>query len=217
MSDSLLKEILKPAMFLAGFALLGTLALASVYGLTKPRVDENERLATLEKLNELVSQQQYDNALIDSKLELPADTFGSSEKVVVYRATKQGVPVAALFTVAAPDGYSGSISMIIGVYADQSLAGVRVLKHKETPGLGDKIDKNKSNWVDQFTKKSLQNPMLTAWAVKKDGGVFDQFTGATITPRAVVGAVKRTLLWSQQNFATLFKQTATPVHQEGKP
>ncbi len=217
MSNSLLKEILKPAMFLAGFALLGTLALASVYGLTKPRVDENERLATLEKLNELVSQQQYDNALIDSKLELPSAAFGSSEKVTVYRATKQGAPVAALFTVAAPDGYSGSISMIIGIHADQTLAGVRILKHKETPGLGDKIDKNKSGWVDQFNHKSLQNPTLAAWSVKKDGGVFDQFTGATITPRAVVGAVKRTLLWSQQNFSTLFEQPATAVQQEVKP
>lgn len=217
MSDALLKEILKPALFLAGFALLGTLALASIYDLTLPRVEENERLSTLEKLNELVDQQQYDNALIDSKLELPGKAFGSSEAVTIYRATKQGVPVAALFTVVAPDGYSGSIRMVIGIYSNQELAGVRVLKHKETPGLGDKIDKNKSNWVDQFTGRSLQNPTPAAWAVKKDGGTFDQFTGATITPRAVVGAIKRTLLWSQQNFATLFNPDTTPTQQGVKP
>lgn len=217
MSNSLLKEIMQPAMFLAGFALLGTVALASIYDLTLPRVKENERLSTLEKLNELVDKQRYDNDLLGSKLELPADAFGSSEQVTVYRATKQGAPVAALFTVAAPDGYSGSIRMVVGVNADQTLAGVRVLAHKETPGLGDRIETSKSDWITHFSGKSLQNPALTAWAVKKDGGAFDQFTGATITPRAVVGEVKRTLLWSQQNFATLFTQPFTPAQQGAKP
>lgn len=217
MNSSLLKEIMRPALFLAGFALLGTVALASIYDLTLPRVQENERLSTLEKLNELVDKQRYDNDLLGSKLELPADAFGSSEPVTVYRATKQGTPVAALFTVAAPDGYSGSIRLVVGINANQTLAGVRALAHKETPGLGDKIDTNKSDWVTHFNGKSLQDPALAAWAVKKDGGAFDQFTGATITPRAVVGAVKRTLLWSQQNFATLFTQPLTPTQQGAQP
>lgn len=217
MNDAMLKEILKPGLFLAGFALLGTLALALIHDLTLPQVQANERAATLRQLNALVNAQEYDNDLLASPLTLPAEAFGSAEAVTVYRASKQGNPVAALFIVTAPDGYSGSIRMAVGVRANQTLAGVRVLAHKETPGLGDKIDADKSNWIQGFTGKSLQEPTPAAWAVRKDGGVFDQFTGATITPRAVVGAVKRTLLWSQQHFATLFTQTAAPTPQEAKP
>lgn len=217
MNNSLLQEILKPGLFLAGFALLGTLALALIYGLTLPQVQANERATTLKQLNALVSAQEYDNDLLADPLTLPAADFGSAEAVTVYRASKQGNPVAGLFIVSAPDGYSGSIRMVVGVRADQSLAGVRVLAHKETPGLGDKIDAGKNDWVLGFNGKSLQNPALTGWAVRKDGGEFDQFTGATITPRAVVGAVKRTLLWSQQHFATLFSPTAAPAPQEAKP
>lgn len=214
MNNTLLQEILKPALFLAAFALLGTLALASVHDLTQPKVLENERIATLEKLNALVDAQSYDNDLLASKQVLPAADFGSAEDVTVYRASKQGAPVAALFTVSAPDGYSGSIRMVVAVRADQTLAGVRVLAHKETPGLGDKIDADKHDWILGFAGKSLQDPATNAWAVRKDGGAFDQFTGATITPRAVVGAVKRTLQWSQQHFNTLFTQAAP---QEAKP
>lgn len=209
-SRELLREISKPALFLAGFALLGAFALANVYQITKPKVQENERIATLAKLNELIPATRYDNDLLASKQELPAADFGSAEAVTVYRAMQQQQPVAAVFIVTAPDGYSGAIRLAVGVNADQSLAGVRVLKHKETPGLGDKIETAKSDWILQFAGKSLQLPSLSGWAVRKDGGEFDQFTGATITPRAVVGAVKRTLSWSQQHFASLFAQEAQP-------
>ena len=147
--------------------------------------------------------------LLTSKLTLPAAAFGSAEEVTVYRAIKQGVPVAALFIVTAPDGYSGKIRMVVGVRADQTLAGVRVLEQHETPGLGDKIDADKHDWILGFADKSLQNPAPNQWAVRKDGGEFDQFTGATITPRAVVGAVKRTLEWSQQHFSSLFPLNKT--------
>ena len=209
MSDNLLKNILQPGAFLAGFALLGTLALAVVHDLTLPQVEANIRASTLKQLNVLVDAQAYDNDLLTSTLQLPAAAFGSAEEVTVYRATKQGVPVAALFIVTAPDGYSGKIRMVVGVRADQTLAGVRVLEQHETPGLGDKIDADKHDWILGFTDKSLQNPTPNQWAVRKDGGEFDQFTGATITPRAVVGAVKRTLEWSQQHFASLFPVNKT--------
>jgi electron transport complex protein RnfG len=209
MSATLLKEILKPGLYLAGFALLGTLALALVYDLTLPQVEANERAKTLKQLNALVDAQEYDNDLLANTLTLPAADFGSAGDVKVYRATRQGTPVAALFIVSAPNGYSGSIRMVVGIRADQTLAGVRVLAHKETPGLGDKIEAEKTDWILGFTGKSLQNPPPAAWAVRKDGGAFDQFSGATVTPRAVVGVVKRTLLWSQQHFAILFTQPPT--------
>ncbi|QTR47574.1 electron transport complex subunit RsxG [Thiothrix litoralis] len=209
MSDKRLKDILQSGAFLAGFALLGALALAFVHDLTLPKVEANERASTLKQLNVLVPASSYNNDLLANTLTLPAANFGSAEDVVVYRASKQGVPVAALFIVTAPDGYSGKIRMVVGIKADQTLAGVRVLSHKETPGLGDKVDAEKNSWILGFANKSLQNPTLEGWAVRKDGGEFDQFTGATITPRAVVKAVKRTLEWSQQHFDSLFTPHAT--------
>jgi electron transport complex protein RnfG len=199
-----LKEIAKSGLLLAGFALLGTFALATAYQLTKPQIEANERAATLSRLNALVSPDSYDNDLLSDKVELPASAFNSAETVTAYRARKQGTPIAALFMVTAPDGYSGKIHMVVGIKADQTLAGVRVLEHKETPGLGDRIETEKSDWILGFTSKSLHNPNVAGWAVRKDGGQFDQFTGATITPRAVVKEIKATLLWSQQNLATLF-------------
>jgi Na+-translocating ferredoxin:NAD+ oxidoreductase subunit G len=204
------KLLEQPGAILAGFALFGTITLALAFDLTKDQIAANEREATLSRLNALVDHQTYDNDLLADQVILPAAEFGSADEVTVYRARKQGVPVAALFTVTAPDGYSGRIRLIVGVNANQTLAGVRVLGHKETPGLGDKIDAEKSDWILGFNGKSLQNPALTGWAVRKDGGEFDQFTGATITPRAVVKAVKNTLTWSQQHFTTLFQQEAKP-------
>ncbi|UOG91449.1 MAG: electron transport complex subunit RsxG [Candidatus Thiothrix sulfatifontis] len=204
------KLLEQPGIILAGFALFGTVALALAFDFTKDQIAANERSATLSRLNALVDHQTYDNDLLADTLELPAAALGSADVVTVYRARKQGTPVAALFTVTAPDGYSGRIRLIVGVNADQTLAGVRVLDHKETPGLGDKIDVEKSDWILRFNGKSLQNPTHTGWAVRKDGGEFDQFTGATITPRAVVNAVKNTLDWSQQHFNTLFQQEVKP-------
>lgn len=210
MSQSILKEISKPGLALTGFALLGTLALAIAFNLTQGRIESNEREATLKRLNALVDHQTYDNDLLADQVVLPAADFASAKDVTVYRARKQGSPVAALFTVTAPDGYSGSIRMVVAVKADQTLAGVRVLSHKETPGLGDKIEAEKNDWILGFQGKSLQAPNPEHWAVRKDGGEFDQFTGATITPRAVVKSVKSVLTWSQNHFAMLFQQEAKP-------
>lgn len=204
------KVLEQPGAILAGFALFGTIALALAFDFTKDQIAANERATTLSRLNALVDHQTYDNDLLADTVELPAAEFGSADPVTVYRARKQGVPVAALFNVTAPDGYSGRIRLIVGVNADQTLAGVRVLGHKETPGLGDKIEVEKSDWILGFNTKSLQSPTDTGWAVRKDGGEFDQFTGATITPRAVVKAVKNTLTWSQQHFTTLFQQEVKP-------
>jgi len=119
-----------------------------------------------------------------------------------------GKPVAVLATPVAPDGYSGSIKLLVGVYADGTLAGVRVLAHKETPGLGDAIEATRSDWILTFEGKSLNNPPPKAWAVKKDGGAFDQFTGATITPRAVVKAARQFLIYFQQHKEQLLANSA---------
>ena len=106
--------------------------------------------------------------------------------------------IADVYEVTSLQGYSGPISLVIGVNADNTLRGVRVISHKETPGLGDKIETNKADWILQFAGKSLLNPTVSHWKVRKDGGDFDQFTGATITPRAVVNAVRETLEMAQK-------------------
>ena len=103
-----------------------------------------------------------------------------------------------------PSGYSGDINLLSAVYRDGTIAGVRVTKHEETPGLGDKVEVKKSDWITTFNTKTVQSESDDRWAVKKDGGQFDQFTGATITPRAVVGSVKNAVLYAQDNFDALF-------------
>lgn len=202
--NELVRELSKPTLLLAGFALAGTLLLAGVHTVTAKQIAESERQALLTRINTLVDASRYDNNPLEDTLSLAPTELNSSEPVLVYRLRKQNQPVAAIFTTTTPDGYSGNIRLAVGVNADQTLAGVRVLAHKETPGLGDWIEVEKSAWVLNFLGKSLHDPAATAWAVKKDGGYFDQFTGATITPRAVVAAVKQVLVWSEQHTNTLF-------------
>ena len=131
-----------------------------------------------------------------------------------YIATLRGQPSAVILQVTAPDGYSGAIHLLVGIKAGGQLAGVRVLRHKETPGLGDKIELSKSPWVKSFDNKSLANPGADGWAVKKDGGKFDQFAGATITPRAVVKAVHQALQYFDQHQAELLAPSATSQESE---
>ncbi|MEZ5534123.1 MAG: electron transport complex subunit RsxG [Thiolinea sp.] len=208
LNDRLLREVARPALYLFLFALAGTLILAIIHSATAGKIRENERLALLKQVNTLVAPERYNNDPLQDQVTLAADTTHSAEPVTVYRARNNGQPVAAIYVTTSPNGYSGKIRMVVGINADQSLAGVRVVSHNETPGLGDRIDAQKDDWILQFAGKSLQNPSLNGWAVKKDGGEFDQFTGATITPRAVVNAVRETLLWSQDNQAGLYAMPA---------
>ena len=126
----------------------------------------------------------------------------------MYRARKAGQPVALVITPVAPDGYSGIIKLLVGINVDGTLNGVRVVTHRETPGLGDAIDEKRSDWIHLFDNRSLLDPPLERWAVRKDGGDFDQLTGATITPRAVVKAVRQTLLYYRDNQDALFAPSA---------
>ena len=196
--NELLLSIRNNAVGLALFALVTAGAIAVAQVGTKERIEHNIRQAEARALNEIVPQDQYDNDLLNDVLPID-DRFNQqllgplSDKAQIHLARRNGVVHTAIIPAIAPDGYTTNISMIVGVKADGTLAGVRVIEHKETPGLGDKVDIKKSGWVTGFDGKSLFNPDDAGWNVKKDGGEFDQFTGATITPRAVVRAVKRTL------------------------
>ena len=193
------------ALILTGFAVVGTGLVAVTYTSTRDIIADAQRAALEASLNQLVPPDRYDNRITEDRIEVVApEWLGTGEPVTVYRARKNGRPVALFATPVAPDGYSGPIQLLVGVYIDGTLAGVRVLSHKETPGLGDGIDEKRSPWILAFDGKSLDNPRPDGWKVKKDGGVFDQFTGATITPRAVVKATRKFLEYVRTHQAQLF-------------
>jgi electron transport complex protein RnfG len=199
------RQILISGAFLWLFAVAGTTLVAVTEFSTAEAIVENERQVLLRNLHALLPPDELDNDIAADNLELPPSTLlGTDSSSLVYRARLGGEPVAAVFNSVAPDGYSGSIHLLVGVYVDGSLAGVRVVKHSETPGLGDAIERRKSDWIEGFDGKSLDNPEADGWRVKRDGGVFDQLTGATITPRAVVKAVHNTLLYYRQNADMIF-------------
>lgn len=199
------RQILLSGLFLWVFAVLGTGFVAITEDTTREQIVENERLALLRNLHQLLPAEALDNDIATDTVEVPASPLlGNQHPGTVYRARLNGKPVAAIFNSIAPNGYSGKIHLLIGVYVDGSLAGVRAVKHQETPGLGDGIEVRKSDWILGFNGKSLANLSRSKWAVKRDGGVFDQLTGATITPRAIVQAVEKTLLYYDQNAANIF-------------
>lgn len=208
-SRELLRSMLRGAILLTLAALVGGGLVVGVYALTVDRIAANERAALLRSLDELIPPEQHDNDLLQDIIELDSpDLLGSTKPLSAYLARRQGQPVAVILTVIAPNGYSGAIKMLVAVRADGSLGGVRITSHKETPGLGDKIELAKDDWVLDFAGKSLGNPRESHWKVRKDGGDFDQFTGATITPRAVVRAVYNALKLFKNEQQKLFVRPA---------
>ncbi|MDP1771928.1 MAG: electron transport complex subunit RsxG [Methylobacter sp.] len=179
---------------LAGFALIASVLLGvtncSTEGTIQRRLDEDLK----KSLEEVVPAALYDNDMLLDTLNIPSAEYNiGANETTVYIAKKSGQVSAVCFKFTAPDGYSGAINMIMGIDRDGNILGVRVLSHKETPGLGDKIEVAKSDWILNFVGRSLDNLAPAKWAVKKDGGEFDQFAGATITPRKSVQAIYRGL------------------------
>ncbi|OAI18542.1 electron transporter RnfG [Methylomonas koyamae] len=179
---------------LAGFALLAAILLGVADLATRGVIELRLREDLQANLAQVVPAELHDNDLLQDSVMLDAkDNNLGSEQIEVYLAKKAGIVKAVCFKFVAPDGYAGPISLVMGVDRNGEILGVRVISHVETPGLGDKIEVTKSKWVLGFNGKSLDNLSVEQWAVKKDGGVFDQFSGATITPRKVVQAIKRGL------------------------
>ena len=199
------RQILLSGLFLWIFAVVGTGIVALTEQSTRDKIVENEKRVLLRNLYALLPKEELDNDIANDTATLPpSKLLGTQQDSTVYRARLNGEPVAAIFNSIAPNGYNGNIHLLIGVYRDGSLAGVRVIKHRETPGLGDVIELGKSDWILGFDGRSLDDPPKDQWAVKRDGGVFDQFTGATITPRAIVQAVKNTLIYYRKNADSVF-------------
>lgn len=202
MKNPIIKQMIKSAATLSFFTLIGIGLLLWVSNFTHPKIDQAQKETLLKTFHQIVPDSEYDNEPLKDTLIIkdPSIEFllGTKSPITVYRLRKKGQPVGIIFPVTAPDGYSGDINLLVGVYADGRIAGVRVLEHRETPGLGDKIDLKKSHWILSFNGLNLQDDNVNRWAVKKDHGMFDQFTGATITPRAVVKAVKHALIFVNQ-------------------
>jgi len=200
----------RTAIILFFFVIVFTGVLAGVNQLTEPAIKESAALEEMRMIKEVLPEAFYDNDLLQDTLELPATTeLGQDSSSKIYRARLKGQASALVLQVVAPDGYSGKIRMLIAVTANNELAGVRITQHKETPGLGDYIDlskdKNKAHpWIMQFDQMSFAKVAEKDWKVKKDGGHFDSNAGATVTPRAVIKAVKKALKFANENHAALF-------------
>lgn len=209
------RKIVQAGALLTLFAFVGTGLVALVHGLTQERILENERQALLQKLQALIPPERIDNDMIADSIEVRRADLLGAPVTRIYRGRKQGRPVAAVLSPVVANGYGGPMTLLVAVNLDASLAGVRVIAHRETPGLGDKVEEERSDWIYGFDGKSLGNPSEAKWKVKRDGGSFDQFTGATITPRVVVAAVKEALSYVQDQGERIYREA--PSGQEQSP
>ncbi|WP_419535038.1 electron transport complex subunit RsxG [Endozoicomonas sp.] len=198
--NGLLQSIFHNSLGLGLFAVFTVGLISVTWIMTQERIETQVRAYEAKALMEILPADTHDNVLVDSKIVLePSRLLSSQDQREAYIALNDGEVSAVILPVTAPDGYSGRIELLVGINRNGTLAGVRAITHKETPGLGDKINTNVTDWILDFAGKSLSNPAAQGWGVKKDGGEFDQFTGATITPRAVVAAVYRALQYFEAN------------------
>ena len=196
-SMGLWQNIRANALNLSAMAIVAAAALAIIYVATKTLISENQRMAQIAALTEVMPSEYFDKELLQHSFALPnAQQLEQSKESLGYAAWRDGELTGWIFPVTSINGYSGPIYILVGMDAQGAITGVRITGHKETPGLGDKIDYQKSKWVDDFIGATLTSHK---WEVTKEGGDFDQFTGATITPRAVITAVESSLVYLQQN------------------
>lgn len=178
--------------------------LTLAHHLTADRIKASQRALLLHSLEAVLPEQPFDNDPLQSVQWITAEALGSKEPLAVYSIYQYKKPYAAILSVVAPNGYNGEIRLLVGLGFEGNILGVRATEHSETPGLGDDIDRNKSAWIENFTGQSLENSRSSDWAVKKRSGKYDAFTGATITPQAVITAVHRALEWYAQNRQQIF-------------
>lgn len=212
MSESILKHSIKTAMVMIAFTIVGTLSLAIIHQTTEAPISKAEAAVRMGLFAQILVPELYDNHLLQDEIKLPAGgDLGNRDETSIYRARLKDKPSAVILEATAPDGYSGDIKLLVAIKADGEIAGVRVLTHKETPGLGDYIDISHSKWIKQFDGQSLVKRNDEGWFVKKDGGQFDFTTGATITPRAVVKTVHKVLKFYSKNQKAIFETAAGQV------
>jgi electron transport complex protein RnfG len=203
-------SILKSGATLAVIAAVCTALVATTFHLTKDRIAANDKALLEQSLQPALSGTFFDGGVSESRLVIaPPHDLPGSEAALIYRVYADEEPVAALFVVTAREGFSGPIRILLGVNIDGEVTGLRILNHRETPGLGDKIESKRSDWVHQFAGRSLHDPAAAYWAIHRDGGEFDALTGASVTPRAVVKAMRDTLIYFDAHRDEIFVAAAT--------
>ncbi len=194
MNSTILKHAVKTAWVMIAFTVVSTLGLAIIHYTTKAPISKAEAAVRMSLFGQILPTNLYDNDLLKDAIKQPAGgDLGNRDETMIHRARLKGQPAAVILEATAPDGYSGDIKLLVAITSTGEIVGVRVLDHKETPGLGDYIDIAHSDWIKNFDTQSLEKTNDDAWFVKKDGGQFDFTTGATITPRAVVKVVHKVL------------------------
>ena len=194
------RNALRTSVILFAFAVVATSLLVFTFNRTQPSIERSQQAAKLAQLNQVLPHLLYDNDLIASQRSVPPDSqLGTQQPSAMWVARRGDTVTAVVLEAIAPEGYSGNINLLIGIDINGGVTGVRVTSHRETPGLGDYIDRQKSPWIEQFIGKSISQPANKLWGVAKDGGAFDARAGATITPRAVVKAVRSTLEYFARN------------------
>lgn len=201
---------LRTALTLLAFTVIFTALMAWTFSATKPAIDAAAQAEKMNLVNQVLPLTAYDNALLDDFVEVgPTPQLGIEDAGRIYRARKGGAPAGLVIEAIAHDGYSGEIGLLVALGADGAVSGVRVIRHKETPGLGDYIDIRKDKrrdapWITQFNGHGLNDVPESQWRLKKDGGRFDFVTGATISARAVTNAVARALAFAAANRDRLY-------------
>jgi len=196
------RDIVITTMLLGLFAAIGTGVVAWVHSGTEVRIAENRLAMTRLRVTQVLEGLDYDNDPVMDHHRVGDDRLGG-DHLPVWLARRGAEVVGVALSAVAPDGYSGDIHLLVGIDTTGTLLGVRVTGHRETPGLGDDIEVERSDWVHGFRGRSLVDPPIELWRVRRDGGVFDQFTGATVTPRAVVRAVRHALLYFEEHAEAL--------------
>jgi len=203
-------KVLKSGITLALIGATCAGLVATTYLFTHERIAANEQAWLEQSLKPALAGLFFDGSVSESMLIIPAPhELPGPDDVIIYRVYAEDEPVAALFAVTARDGYAGPIRVLVGIEYNGTVTAIRILEHRETPGLGDKIVSTRSDWVYQFDGRSLGDPATDGWAIRSDGGQFDQLSGASVTPRAVIKVVRETLLYFAANRDAIFAAPAT--------
>ena len=210
--DAPARRAARAALALAVAAVLAVGLVALVHDRASPQIEASRRAAQLQRLTVILGDIAYDNDPLSDTLPVrDLEFLGTTEPLLAHRVRRNGEPVAVLLPAVAPDGYNGALRLLVAIDAQGRLIGVRVLEHRETPGLGDFVEERRSDWIRQFDGRSLGAPPASRWQVNKDGGAFDQYTGATITSRAVTRAARNALEYFERHRDQLLAAPPAPA------
>jgi electron transport complex protein RnfG len=210
-NDAPARRTVRAATVLAVAATLAVGLVAVVNDHARPQIEASLRAEQLRQLTAVLGDIAYDNdPLTDTLLVRDPEYLGTTEPLAAHRVRRNGEPIAVLLNTVAPDGYVGALRLLVAIDVAGRLIGVRVLEHRETPGLGDFVEERRTDWIRQFDGRSLDGPPPARWQVRKDGGDFDEYTGATVTSRAVTHAVRNALAYFARHRAELLAAPPSP-------